>query len=331
MEERKSYFDNLKAILIILVVVGHIGYYNSSTNLLQTIELFIYLFHMPLFVFVSGYFSKNLDKARNKAFKDYFFVFIIMNFLWGIFSLLFNNRTYLKNIFEPGISLWYIMALFIWRYFLKDLTKIKHILPISFIISLLPIFMINIRTELALNRVLMFLPYFLLGFYCTEENINKIRKIPKKISFIILLFIFACIYIVLQKNILSFDYLFGILSRTAIFYTMKECVIAFGLHLILIIVTILSSICILSLVSDKKTYLTNIGNNTLPLYLSQPYVQMLYEKSLDFFIFDYCYLNYGISIVISIICVIVFSTNFYREKFMYIINKAKKMVFTDNE
>lgn len=50
---RSSYWDTVKAVLIFLVVLGHTG-----TALGDRVLSVIYAFHMPLFVFVSGYFSK---------------------------------------------------------------------------------------------------------------------------------------------------------------------------------------------------------------------------------------------------------------------------------
>lgn len=50
---RISYIDQLKGIAILLVVLGHvIGYNNCEDSFLWR---FIYSFHMPLFMFISGY------------------------------------------------------------------------------------------------------------------------------------------------------------------------------------------------------------------------------------------------------------------------------------
>ena len=53
--------DGLKFIMIFLVVLGHLSYndWGMETGLL------IYSFHMPVFVFLSGYFtSRSTDAAR---------------------------------------------------------------------------------------------------------------------------------------------------------------------------------------------------------------------------------------------------------------------------
>ena len=58
-KQRDYLFDNYKAFLILLVVIGHFiePAYNNNT-LLYTLKWLIFSFHMPAFIFISGYFSK---------------------------------------------------------------------------------------------------------------------------------------------------------------------------------------------------------------------------------------------------------------------------------
>ena len=59
MKERDYLFDNYKAFLIVLVVVGHFIEVASDDNVvMETTKWIIFSFHMPAFVFISGYFSK---------------------------------------------------------------------------------------------------------------------------------------------------------------------------------------------------------------------------------------------------------------------------------
>lgn len=84
--ERDAYWDSLKFVLIFLVVLGHvleINYPEGSLN--RGLYNFIYMYHMPLFVFVSGYFSKirNKDKYKKgiiRLFETYVIFQIIRNF-----------------------------------------------------------------------------------------------------------------------------------------------------------------------------------------------------------------------------------------------------------
>ena len=61
---RDPFFDNAKFVLITLVVIGHA--YTSlrhHSEFVKTAYLLIYSFHMPLFILISGYFTKNYNKA----------------------------------------------------------------------------------------------------------------------------------------------------------------------------------------------------------------------------------------------------------------------------
>ncbi len=50
---RIRYIDIMKGITILLVMVGH--YFNN-----RLVSTFIWSFHMPLFLFISGYFFRDL-------------------------------------------------------------------------------------------------------------------------------------------------------------------------------------------------------------------------------------------------------------------------------
>ena len=58
MRTRDSYWDCLKFYLIFLVVLGHtLELSNNEGTVNRAVYNCIYLFHMPLFVFISGRFS----------------------------------------------------------------------------------------------------------------------------------------------------------------------------------------------------------------------------------------------------------------------------------
>ncbi|MBR1625808.1 MAG: acyltransferase family protein, partial [Bacteroidales bacterium] len=63
--QRDSFFDGLKFVLITLVVLGHSIGPVSTVYPLSVIYDFIYFFHMPLFIFVSGYFTKKKDDLQS--------------------------------------------------------------------------------------------------------------------------------------------------------------------------------------------------------------------------------------------------------------------------
>ena len=59
-KQRLYIFDNVKAILIFLVVFQHYLMYRDEKGIVECITTYIALFHMPMFIFVSGLFHKNI-------------------------------------------------------------------------------------------------------------------------------------------------------------------------------------------------------------------------------------------------------------------------------
>lgn len=55
--ERGYQYDNIKFILILFVIFGHLLEYIKG-DISENIYRIIYTFHMPVFIFISGYFAK---------------------------------------------------------------------------------------------------------------------------------------------------------------------------------------------------------------------------------------------------------------------------------
>lgn len=61
--KRESYFDNAKFILIFLVVFGHfLQTFIADYAGVRVLYIYIYTFHMPAFVLISGFFAKSFGK-----------------------------------------------------------------------------------------------------------------------------------------------------------------------------------------------------------------------------------------------------------------------------
>ena len=95
--EKDNYLSTAKAIGIILMVVGHAISQNFAYR-------FIYMFHMPLFFFCSGYFFKvpssleGVGRFAIKRFKGLYWPFV----KWGIFFLLFHNIFCAWNLYDSS-------------------------------------------------------------------------------------------------------------------------------------------------------------------------------------------------------------------------------------
>lgn len=200
---RNIFMDNLKGILMFCVVLGHFceKYEATHTNLKYLI-FFIYLFHMPCFIYISGYFSKKYSFNKNAKLIYQYIVF-------GIFYTLIVNRFPCNNI-ELQIAytiwtLWYLLALFYWRTIMHFITTKRHIIVIiiSFIIAILIGCFRDIGDYFTLGRTIGFFPFFLLGYYSNENTIQKIKNIRKPIIFVFAIFVLLSTYIIVSTRVNS--------------------------------------------------------------------------------------------------------------------------------
>lgn len=275
-ENARDYlFDNLRAILIILVVWGHLlTSIKDDYEGLRSIYIFIFFFHMPAMTFVSGYFSKNLEKIRSSAFVTVLVPFLILNvFNYAFKMLILREEFYGFRFFRPYWGLWYLLALFLWKFFLKDLLRIRFILPLSILFALFSGFSREFSEYLALGRTICFLPFFLLGYFCTPEHIAKVRRIPKLLGLLVILAAGALsAYAAVNAD---FDmealYLRGP-------YPQETEVRAMLLRLLVYAVAIAMIFAITNLVTAKKTALSYVGTSTMTVYVLHLFTIPLLEK-----------------------------------------------------
>lgn len=157
----------------------------------------IYLFHMPLFIFISGYFSRKKDK------KDFWpsiwkileplIIFHILTRVIPHIRLYGFYGIELRAILTPGWAMWYLFSLIYWRLMLqsipdKILNNAKLIMICTFCVSILAGFLPFDRF-LSIQRTLAYMPFFFLGYYMKGKNLYLPDKYkPFCVVFLIAMF-----------------------------------------------------------------------------------------------------------------------------------------------
>ena len=272
LKKRYYLLDNLKVILIFFVVFGHvIEYYINDNSILMTLYIFIYIFHMPLFIFISGYLSKNFYKMKRKAIRNLLIPYIIFNMIWYT-AVYIGTRRAMFSVLYPGWTLWYLLSLFFWRITLKYLIKFKHILLLSFIAGVLVGLIPSIGSILSISRTIVFLPFFLLGYYTTEEDLEKIKSFKSEYAITgILVFLLVAIYIV-KNDLFNYKFLYNSYSYNALEVSLFEGTI---FRIFLYFGAIIFSICVINLVPRKEQFFSKIGKATMNIYVFHIYLVML--------------------------------------------------------
>lgn len=149
--------DNIKVLLIFLVVFNHIIAFNlvKVDTVVRYVWYAITIFHMPAFVFISGYLSKKPQNVL-KNFKNLLIPYVLgYTLTW--YSQIWLGRSVDYEILRPtGSVMWYILALFIYRLTIEALGKIRFIVPLSILFALWAGTRPEFTTFLSSSRIVVF-------------------------------------------------------------------------------------------------------------------------------------------------------------------------------
>ena len=67
MRSRDPFFDNAKLLLVTLVVVGHSWNLLPAASTSSPVYTFLYAWHVPAFVLVTGYLSRSFSFTRRSG------------------------------------------------------------------------------------------------------------------------------------------------------------------------------------------------------------------------------------------------------------------------
>lgn len=174
-KQRYAYWDNIKGVLITLVVFAHCLYAFQNSLLINTIVDCIYFFHMPAFVFVSGYFSKSVHSRSVRSLVKLFVAYLLLSAVHLLFAALADRELQIAN---PYYSSWYLLALIAWRWLTPYFSKIKGVIPLAIVVSFLAGFWPDINNTFALARMISFYPFFLAGYFLTKEKVQRLHQQP---------------------------------------------------------------------------------------------------------------------------------------------------------
>ena len=129
---------------------------------------------MPLFVFISGYYSRKKDW---QPFWSSIWKLLEPLIIFQVIGLAFyvSDPLSVRTVLTPWYMLWYLLSLTFWRLMLqvipdRILRHTKLILITAFSISILAGFL-PFERFLALQRTLALMPFFFLGYYMKGRNL----------------------------------------------------------------------------------------------------------------------------------------------------------------
>ncbi len=315
--------DNLKIFLIFFVVLGHmIDYYLGYNQHLKSLFIFIYSFHMPLFIFMTGLFAKKSNRIDYKKILYYFFIAIFMKITFFYISNLIKPATF--KLFDFDCE-WFLIVISIFLLLIPIINKINkyYLLIFSIILSLFVGYDASVNTYLNLSRIIVFFPFFLTGYYLSDYKDLLIRytnyKWIKIISFLIIIS-FICLCIFKLDDIYRYRYLFTGKNPYS-WVLIKNC--NYRNRMITYCIQFIIGFAILSIMPNKKIkYITNFGTRTLQVYsLHMPIIVILSNINfINDFLLKYEYLLYIYCIFIPLALTIILSNRIIEKIFNHFRN-----------
>ncbi|MYR40586.1 acyltransferase family protein [Streptomyces sp. SID5910] len=184
---RDAFFDNAKYLAIVLVAMGHSwDPLNDDSRVLATLYTVVYVFHMPAFVIISGYFSRSFgmrpDRVR-RLITGVAVPYVVFETAYALFQRFAgDDPRHGISLLDPWYLTWFLCALFVWRLTTPLWKAIRHPLPVALAIAMLASMAPEIGDDLDMQRLLQFLPCFVLGLCLRPEHFRLVRRRSVRIA-----------------------------------------------------------------------------------------------------------------------------------------------------
>ncbi len=262
-KDRVFLWDNLRFFLITLVVIGHFLSQYMQSWMFGGLWLFIYAFHMPLFIFVSGAFHKN-TKITHKV-VSYMAMYVIYTLVVYITRLLLGQTVQL-DLFAASGAPWYMlaMAVFVLLTYLLRNQNLKYVLVISVIVACFAGYDQNINYMFSLSRIIVFYPFYVMGVLSNKDTLLNLAKKPaiKAAAFgVVVAWLVLCI--VFRKPWWPLNNLFAAENPFDPPFETWGCLWRL---LCMGIATLLCFACILAAPTKRIPVISTVGTRTLQIY-----------------------------------------------------------------
>lgn len=217
MKARIEYIDHLKGIAILLVVIGHFIQINTIDSTGDRLFSAIYSFHMPLFMFLSGYVAVKTNSTKIIANYSDFIIkkttsLLIPFFAWPILvdQLFFEKPEQIKFlsiirdlILDPTIGFWFLWYLFFLSILYSIFIYVSNLVSntpnlfrdmiIALILFILVLFVHLLGVVDYTDAFMQYFGFYFIGVFISKyERLNELIMTPKIFYILLITFIITC-------------------------------------------------------------------------------------------------------------------------------------------
>lgn len=177
---RDPYFDNAKFLAIVLVVIGHALSRRYDLPGSEGLYAFVYAFHMPVFILITGFFAQRFPQGDGKVRKLISGViapYLIFEALLSGTNWLVTDEEFKFTPLDPYWINWFMAALVVWRLSTPLWQQLRWPLLFAVILSLTS-GLIDLPDDLekTLYRAFGMMPFFVAGMLLREEHLQWLRQ-----------------------------------------------------------------------------------------------------------------------------------------------------------
>ncbi|OOC52667.1 MULTISPECIES: acyltransferase family protein [Nocardiopsis] len=276
---RDARLDNAKFVLIALVVIGHSIGPLDEYGPARTLYYWIYFFHMPAFILISGYLSRSFDASPKRVEKLVLTLAVPYLIFWTIHQAVHTvdrgGPPESLSLLQPTYALWFLVALFLWRLSVPIWQRLRWPVLIAVAISVFAS-TAALGDTLSLGRVLSFLPFFVLGLTLRREHFAHLDRLWVRIASVLVLGVTAMLAVPISGN-MSRSWLFWESSLTD--RDIDPLLPSLGVRVAFMVLALVMTFAVLALVPKQRTWFTALGAYTLYVYLGHSAVIVLLQAS----------------------------------------------------
>ncbi|MEV5710523.1 acyltransferase family protein [Actinoallomurus sp. NPDC052274] len=273
---RDPFFDNAKFLAIVLVVMGHSIVNLRDVRFAHALYLFVYTFHMPVFIVITGYFSRNFTFSGGKARKlitNLGVPYIVFETAYSTYHWAVGHSAFQISLLDPYYLTWFLMALFLWRLSTPVWQQIRWPVLVALIISLLS-GMSDLPDELEMHRTFGLVPFYVLGLMLKQEHFDLLKQTKARVlGALTLLFGFVFTFFVADRHMTT-EWVYW---RSPNAHMHVNNLTGTGMRLGLMIAATILVAAFLTMVPAKQTWFTGLGGATLYAYLLHGFLTKLME------------------------------------------------------
>ena len=265
---RDPWLDNVKMVLVTFVVMGHALVMVPDDGPNGQIYDFIYAWHIPAFVLVTGFLSRGFEWNRRYLWSLFCTIavpYVLFEFLMMTYRTSRGGEEIGAPMWlNPHWPMWYLAAVFLWRLATPLLKRHWVSIPLTVALSLVfPTIGAHWTWYLDLNRTVGFLPFFTLGLFLSPAVLRELRSRGAAVAGAVTLL--GLWWLVGHADAwLSSRWLYYSFPYDSVDATPEQ---GTGVRLALIVVSAVAALAVLAVVPRRRTWFTDMGAATMVVYL----------------------------------------------------------------